>query len=203
VRVKLTNGEVRPVDLGKMIAGIQKSLEDPVQAQVAEMKLNYERALQGVKTEGSKEVERFKGDQTRMTEKQKAAARDAEGRARFKEQMTLADVNNTAAGQRTRESASATRYSADQRVKAAGADGKDATNKRDQVFDQLHDELIRGYGIEQPGSMSGQRAGDDYTAAAARYARDLVASGKSFNEALGIASKEVKKRRAAAQGSTR
>ena len=51
--------------------------------------------------------------------------------------------------------------------------------------------------------MSGQRAGDDYTAAAARYARDLVASGKSFNEALGIASKEVKKRRAAAQGSTR
>jgi hypothetical protein len=161
--------------------------------------------LQRFKTGESVAVELFKGNQTRMTEKQKAAARDAEGRARFKEQLTLQDAQDRAAGQRNSATVAATRYSADQRVKAAGvgAEGKDATNRRDQVFDQLHDELIRGYGIEQPGSMSGQRAGDDYTAAAARYARDLVKEGKSFNEALGLAAKEVKKRRAAAQGSAR
>lgn len=200
VRVKLTNGETRPVDLSKMLTGIMQSLQDPVKAAESEIKLNYERALQGVKTAGALVVEREKGGQARLTEKEKAAARDAEGRTRFKEQMTLADVNNAAAGQRTATAANATVGAA--KIRAA-ADGKDPSNKRDQVFDQLHDELIRGYGIEQPGSMSGQRAGDDFTAAAARYARDLVANGKSFNEALGIASKEVKKRRAAAQGSAR
>jgi hypothetical protein len=110
--------------------------------------------------------------------------------------LTLADANNVAAQRRVDTTAGATLGAA--RIRADGDAKKAAdSNKRDQVFDQLHDELIRGYGAEQPGSMSGARIGDDFTAAGARYARDLVASGLSFNEALGKAAAEVKKRRQA------
>lgn len=84
------------------------------------------------------------------------------------------------------------------RLKAAGMSaGKDgAGNKRDNLLDQAHDELIRSYGTP---NINGQRVGDEFTLRGAAYARDLMDDGVPLSEAVRKASEAIKAARAKAK----
>lgn len=203
VRITYDDGSTRVAPVNEVVQKLKASMVDPAKAAELNARLAYETALQGIKTAGAVKEAEAKGDQERKTEGVKAEART--------KQITLEDAlkaardsaNNAADLERTRVTAGATLGAAklgkEGRVEAANISaGKDQPGgKRDQVFDQLHDELIRGFGKEQPGSLSGARVGDELTAQATRYAYDLMKKeGMSFVDALGKASAELKKRRA-------
>ena len=78
VRVTLSNGETREVDPARMLRDIQVSLQDPVAASQKEIELNYQRALQAIKTAGQVEVEGVRSGFTA----QRDAARDAAAKDR-------------------------------------------------------------------------------------------------------------------------
>jgi hypothetical protein len=121
LRVRLKNGEVRPVDLNGFLKGVQQSLQDPVKSAEKEIELNFLRAQEAIKAARAEGLERVKGEETRKTEKVKGtfqADRDARQAA---DRRTLADINNTADLERTRITAAATTGAAG--IRAGG--GKD------------------------------------------------------------------------------
>lgn len=81
VRVTLSNGETREVDPARMLRDIQVSLQDPVAASQKEIELNYQRALQAIKTAGAVQVEEAKSGFTAKRDAARAAADKDKGLA--------------------------------------------------------------------------------------------------------------------------
>lgn len=109
LKVKLSDGSEKTIDPQEFVGNLKKSLIDPVTAAKNEAILNLERAKAEIGANKQIKVEGFKAKNAQELEGIKA-----------KDRAALAEANNQAAGQRTEATTSATRYSADQRVKAAG-----------------------------------------------------------------------------------
>lgn len=129
LRVRLKNGEVRPVDLNSLLAGIQQSMQDPVKAAEQEIELNFLRAKEGVKADSQVKVVKARGEESRSTEKVKGAFQLDRDERRATAARTLADVNNEAAMKRTQTSASATTSAASIRAGGGGGKGDDGEIK--------------------------------------------------------------------------
>jgi len=121
VRVKLTNGEVRPVDLNKMLTGIMQSLQDPVKAAEAEIKLNYERALQGVKTDGTLKVEEAKSGFQAKRDEAKAKADKERG-------LAVAEVGRQGRVEAAKIGATSRETVAETRATGSGGGGRGGAN---------------------------------------------------------------------------
>ena len=123
LRVRLKNGEVRPVDLNQMIEGLKQSMQDPVKAAEQEIELNFLRAKENAKADGQIQVVKARGADARETEGVKSKFQIDRDERRAKAQRTLADANNSAAMERTQVSASATTGAASIRAGASGGGG--------------------------------------------------------------------------------
>ena len=121
VRVRLSNGEVRPVDLSKMLSGIMQSLQDPVKAAEAEIKLNYERALQGVKTDGTLKVEEAKSGFQAKRDEAKAKADKERG-------LAVAEVGRQGRVEAAKIGATSRETVAETRATGSGGGGRGGAN---------------------------------------------------------------------------
>jgi hypothetical protein len=206
LKVKLSDGTERVLDPQKLVGQIKLSL-DP-DAVKREAIMNVE--LAKIRAQGEERVRAAEatGEQARKTEGVKAENARGLASVKFGYDSQLQGQRDTAADKRNERTVQgglqAAGIRAEGGVRAAGVrasgDGKGAGGKKDQVFDQIHDELIRGYGKENPTSLSGSKTGDELTLRAARYAQDLVDKENiPMRDALVKAGAELKKRRAAAE----
>lgn len=123
IRVKLSNGEVRPVDVNQLAKGLQQALVDPQKAAEKLMELDFITAKERVATQGRVAVERVKGEEGRRTETVKGGFQRDRDERQANNQRTLAGLNNDAAMKRTQTSASATTSAASIRASGGGGGG--------------------------------------------------------------------------------
>jgi hypothetical protein len=203
LKVKLSDGTEHTLNPQELVGQIKLSL-DP-EALKREAMMNVE--LAKIRAQGEERVRAAQetGAQARDTERVRGQNARGLAAVKFGYDQELQTQRDAAADKRNERTVQgglqAAGIRAEGGVRAAGvrakADG-DKGGKKDQVFDQLHDELIRGFGKENPTSLSGARTGDEMTLRATRYAQDLMATeGLSMREALVKAGTELKKRRAA------
>lgn len=202
VKLKLSGGKT--VELGEddLVQRIRGTFVNPGESLKREAAMELEMAKRMAQTTGQIAVEKAKSG-FEADRDARRAAREAENiAAKAKADRDLADMNNAAADKRNERTVQGglaqAHASGGYRVKAAEtAAGKDgAGNKRDNMLDQAHDELIRSYGVV---NINGQRVGDEFTLRGAAYARDLVADGVPMSEAVRKASEAIKAARAKAK----
>jgi hypothetical protein len=209
LKLKLSDGSEQMLGADDLVKRVKLSLVDPVQAAKTEALVNQKRLEAQIEAEKQITVEKAKrGFQADVEDRKHQNAVKLEG-VKAENARGLADLNNAASQRRTETSAGATlgaaRIGANSRITAAGisanakAKGEGGDDgKKDHLLDQIHDELIRGFGAVPMGSLSGAKVGDELTFRAAMFARDLISKeGVSRTEALRRAAAEVKKRRQA------
>lgn len=207
-------GEKKPVfvDPEALAKSTEMGLLEPKEWAKNEAQEALKRLTAKLETEKGVELAITKGEQDRQTDDKRTRNDKGLAEVKFGYDSRLREQTDAAADKRNERSVDATKYSADvglkgrkyaadQGLAAAGvrAKGDGAAGgggKRDQAFDQIHDELIRSFGKADEKSMSGQKLGDEFTLRAARYAQDLVEKeGLSMRDALLKAGAELKKRR--------
>ena len=203
LKLKLSDGTETTTDPQRLVQLVKQSLIDPQTTLKNEIELNMARAKAEVEAAGRVMVEREKGDQARKTESVKAEnAQKLEG-VKFGNQKEITGLNNASREKVAEGNNAATmgaaRIGADGRLQAAriSADGKaESGPKKDQQYDQLHDEFVRVYGDTQMGALGGTRTANEHTQAMASYAQALMKSqpGLSVAEAIRKSADEWKKR---------
>jgi hypothetical protein len=203
LKLKLSDGTEQDMEPQRLVQIVQQSLIDPQTTLKNEIELNLARAKESIKTEGKITVERTKGEEARKTEDVKATNTQQLEGVKFGNQKELASINNASAEKRAdgnnKATLGAASIGAEARREAAriGADSKaESGPKKDQQYDQLHDEFVRVYGDTQMGALGGTRTATESTQAMASYAQALMKAqpGMSVAEAIRKSSEEWKKR---------
>lgn len=130
VRVTLSNGETREVDPARMLRDIQVSLQDPVAASQKEIELNYQRALQAIKTAGQVEVEGVRSGFTAQRDAARAAADKDKG-------LAVAEVGARARVQAAQIGADSRDYRTDNPPPRAGGGGGGAGGGATNSFQKV------------------------------------------------------------------
>lgn len=204
IRVTLSDGSTKMVNPLKVKDAALAMIRDP-QAQQQLMEYEFkERLKAAVEAQKNIQVETEKARQKRETDAAKARLDLGLEGAKHGFKVQQIGMENASAEKRTAMSSGATVKAAtlgkEGRVEAATLSaGKERdANKKDAIFDQLHDELTRAWGAKGPNySLDGKLTSDEMTSEGAQYARELVRDGKTLTEALKMAGAEIKKRRAA------
>lgn len=172
-------GQPQPmvVPADQFLGELDKMLANP--ADLA--KHNLQVSLEAFKQQGTREEIGLRGEEARKTEGVKFSygLADTEQKHRLK----LGEIGAQGAEAR--------------KTKATPEAPKpEDANKRDQVYDQLHDEIIRQVGEPSQGMLGGNRIANEMTGAAAGYARALIRAnpGMPMEKAVRDAIAEMKKR---------
>ena len=201
--LKLSDGSEQDMEPQKLVQIVQQSLIDPQTTLKNEIELNLARAKAAIETGSKVEVERVKGEEARKTEGVKATNTQQLEGVKFGNQKELTGLANASrekvAEGNNRATLGAASIGAEARREAAriSADGKaESGPKKDQQYDQLHDELVRVYGETQMGALGGTKTATEGTQAMAAYAQALMKAqpGMSVAEAIRKSSEEWKKR---------
>ncbi len=189
IEFSLSDGSKMITTPDELVTGVEY-LRDPAAAAEFEAKTRWEAAKTRIDTEGKLTVEREKGRIERDTEDHKQGNRIGLENARSKN--TRSEI-----GLRNAGDLAAVKARGEEDRKTASAKGETAAvGKRDAVYDQLHDEIIRAYGDSSTGIAGGNRVGNEATSQGADYARALMAADPKMTmvEAKRQAVAEMKKR---------
>lgn len=197
-------GEKKPVfmDPEAVAKSVQIGLLDPKDYAKKEADAAFERLKSDLHHKSRIGEIQETGYQQRVTDDRKTRNDEGLEKVKFGYQSQIRQQQDDAADKRNERTVSGgleqARTSAGARIKAAeiGAGKGGEGNKRDNLLDQAHDELIRSYGTP---NVNGQRVGDEFTLRGAAYARDLVADGMPMSEAVRKASEAIKAARAKAK----
>jgi hypothetical protein len=203
LKLKLSDGTETTTDPQRLVQLVKQSLIDPQTTLKNEIELNMARAKAEAEAAGRVTVERERGEQARKTEGVKAENAVQLQGVKFGQEKELAGLNNAsrekvAAGNNS-ATLGAAHIGASARKEAAqiGAASKaESGPKKDQQFDQLHDELVRVYGETQMGALGGTKTATEGTQAMAAYAQALMKADPNMTVAQAIrkSSEEWKKR---------
>lgn len=206
IEVELDDGTktVRPVH--ELVAELNKSLMDPARSAELEIKNNYEQALirargeqnratEGMKIEGRKEVEKAKGDTRLEVENVKLGGRAEDRASRERIAETNAGARRYAAdrGLDSAEArAGATTAAAETRAGAttaaagirAGAGGGGKAADPAKAFDTLHKEITKIAGDPSGGPFGGAKLSSEQTLRISRAAEAAIAAGVPRSQAM-------------------
>lgn len=191
IEFSLSDGTKQVTTPDEMLAGIE-AMRDPRAAAEFEAKMRWETAKTKLDTDAKIAVETTKGKVDRETADHKH--QQSVGLEAVKSGNTIKEIGARTAGDLKVVGA---RGAEDRRTAAAKGETAEGTGgKRDAVYDQLHDEIIRAYGDSATGLAGGNRVGNEATSQGADYARALMASDPKMTmvEAKRQAVAEMKKR---------
>jgi len=201
IRVKLSDGTVIDKSPDEMVNMVKLSLVDPVESAKRERDLTFARTKAQIDADAKIQEIKAKGSEDRTTEGVKgASAKELEG-IKHKGVLEVTGLTNAsrerAAAGNNAATIGAANIGADGRIavaEAKAAAGLNAGGKKDQEYDQLHDEAIRVYGDEQLGALGGTKTGNESTQSIAAYAAALRKAnpGLSVPEAIRQSSEQWK-----------
>lgn len=195
---KLSNGHTsEPMTADQWVEKVKWAAMNPADLRQYEM----QQRILGAKLMYEKGVAEAKGSQDRQTEAQKAQS--ARGLQVLKDDRADArqSASDASAERRTATSASASRYGADQGLKAAQvrADAGKGSSKdqRTKTFNEIHRQVKDIAGKQVMGALGGTKLADEDTMNMARYAQALMDDDENLTagDAIAQAISEFKKRK--------